>query len=228
MCEATGGHEDTLLGALLELAIPAHRADPAKIKAYIESFGKRAKTDPIDARWLSHYGRDGAAVLPRWQPADPCQQQFALFVARRLDLVAMRVQEKNRMKAPRSRLIADNIAARLAEPDRPIETLNAQIGTLIAESHNLALRAKALRSVPGIGPVLVSLLLAVMPELGSLNRRQAASLAGCAPPSQGQRQGQLAPQYHRRTPPDQTGTLYRRSRRLPWRQSSRHRLQRTA
>nr|WP_323130321.1 transposase [Sinorhizobium medicae] len=181
MCEATGGHEDTLLGALLELAIPAHRADPAKIKAYIESFGKRAKTDPIDARWLSHYGRDGAAVLPRWQPADPCQQQFALFVARRLDLVAMRVQEKNRMKAPRSRLIADNIAARLAEPDRPIETLNAQIGTLIAESHNLALRAKALRSVPGIGPVLVSLLLAVMPELGSLNRRQAASLAGCAP-----------------------------------------------
>lgn len=181
VCEATGGHEDTLLGALLELAIPAHRADPAKIKAYIESFGKRAKTDPIDARWLSHYGRDGAAVLPRWQPADPCQQQFALFVARRLDLVAMRVQEKNRMKAPRSRLIADNIAARLAEPDRPIETLNAQIGTLIAESHNLALRAKALRSVPGIGPVLVSLLLAVMPELGSLNRRQAASLAGCAP-----------------------------------------------
>lgn len=181
MCEATGGHEDTLLGALLELAIPAHRADPVKVKAYIESFGKRAKTDPIDARWLSHYGRDRAAVLPRWQPADPCQQQLALLVARRLDLVAMRVQEKNRMKAPRSRLIADNIAAHLAELDRHIETLNAQIDVLIAESHRLALRAKALRSVPGIGPVLVPLLLAVMPELGSLNRRQAATLAGCAP-----------------------------------------------
>lgn len=181
VCEATGGHEDTLLGALLELAIPAHRADPVKVKAYIESFGKRAKTDPIDARWLSHYGRDRAAVLPRWQPADPCQQQLALLVARRLDLVAMRVQEKNRMKAPRSRLIADNIAAHLAELDRHIETLNAQIDVLIAESHRLALRAKALRSVPGIGPVLVPLLLAVMPELGSLNRRQAASLAGCAP-----------------------------------------------
>ncbi|NKM82736.1 IS110 family transposase, partial [Rhizobium leguminosarum] len=56
VCEATGGYEDILLGVLLELAIPAHRADPAKVKAYIASFGKRAKNDPIDARWLSRYG----------------------------------------------------------------------------------------------------------------------------------------------------------------------------
>nr|WP_280754413.1 transposase [Rhizobium leguminosarum] len=67
VCEATGGYEDILLGVLLELAIPAHRADPAKVKAYIKSFGKRAKNDPIDARWLSRYGRDRAATLPRWR-----------------------------------------------------------------------------------------------------------------------------------------------------------------
>ncbi|WP_413436338.1 IS110 family transposase, partial [Rhizobium pisi] len=103
VCEATGGHEDTLLGVLLELAIAAHRADPAKVNAYIKSFGKRAKNDPIDARWLSRYGRDRAAVLPQWQPAAPAQQKLELLVARRLDLVAMRVQEQNRLKAPRSR-----------------------------------------------------------------------------------------------------------------------------
>ncbi|QHW25348.1 IS110 family transposase [Rhizobium leguminosarum bv. viciae 248] len=181
VCEATGGHEDTLLGVLLELAIPAHRADPAKVKAYIKSFGKRAKNDPIDARWLSRYGRDRAATLPRWQSADPTQQKLELLVARRLDLVAMRVQEQNRLKAPRSRLIADNIRDHLAELERHIEALNAEIGALIGESRDLALRAEQLRSVPGVGPVLAPLLLAVIPELGTLNRRQVASLAGVAP-----------------------------------------------
>ncbi|API53001.1 IS110 family transposase [Rhizobium leguminosarum] len=181
VCEATGGHEDTLLGVLLELAIPAHRADPAKVKAYIASFGKRAKNDPVDARWLSRYGRDRAATLPRWQSADLTQQKLELLVARRLDLVAMRVQEQNRLKAPRSRLIADNIRDHLAELERHIEALNAEIDTLVGESRDLALRAQQLRSVPGIGPVLVPLLLAVIPELGTLNRRQVASLAGVAP-----------------------------------------------
>ncbi|RUL95429.1 IS110 family transposase [Rhizobium chutanense] len=181
VCEATGGHEDILLCVLLELAIPAHRADPAKVKAYIKSFGKHAKSDPIDARWLFRYGHDRTAALPRWQPAEPCQQKLELLVARRLDLVAMRVQEQNRLKAPRSRLIADNIQAHLAELERHIEALNAEINTLITESRDLALRVEPLRSVPGIGPVLVPLLLAVMPELGSLNRRQIASLAGVAP-----------------------------------------------
>ncbi|MEZ2133176.1 MULTISPECIES: IS110 family transposase [unclassified Sinorhizobium] len=181
VCEATGGHEDILLGVLLELAIPAHRADPAKVRAYVKSFGKHGKNDPIDARWLWRYGGDRAATLPRWQPAEPCQQKLELLVARRLDLVAMRVQEQNRLKAPRSRLIADAIEAHLEELNRHIDTLNEQIDALIAESDDLALRAEPLRSVPGIGQVLVPLLLAVMPELGTLNRRQIASLAGVAP-----------------------------------------------
>ncbi|MGF7170684.1 transposase [Sphingobium xanthum] len=73
LCEATGGHEDGLLAILHALAIPAHRADAAKVKAYIRSCGKRAKTDPIDARWLAQYGLDHAASsLPR--PARPASQ----------------------------------------------------------------------------------------------------------------------------------------------------------
>ncbi|NKM96468.1 transposase, partial [Rhizobium leguminosarum] len=75
----------------------------------------------------------------------------------------------------------DNIRDHLAELERHIEALNAEIGALIGESRDLALRAEQLRSVPGIGPVLVPLLLAVIPELGTLNRRQVASLAGVAP-----------------------------------------------
>ncbi len=181
VCEATGGHEDTVLGVLLELSIPAHRADPAKVKAYIQSFGKRAKTDPIDARWLARYGQDRAEALPQWQPKDPIRQRLTLLVARRLDLVAMRVQEQNRLKAPRGSFLADDINAHLDELNRHIAALNAEIDSLITQDHDLTLRAKALRSVPGIGPVLMPMLLALMPELGSLNRRQVASLAGVAP-----------------------------------------------
>jgi transposase len=180
ICEATGGHEDVLLGALHTLGIPAHRADAAKVKAFIRSFGKRAKTDPIDARWLAQYGLDRAAKLALWQPPEACQRQIEALVARRLDLVAMRRQEQCRLKAPRT-LLADDIAGHIAELDTRIRIIESQIQNLIAQHEQFATRDKALRSVPGISHVLAPLLIATMPELGSINRHQAASLAGCAP-----------------------------------------------
>lgn len=181
VCEATGAHEDKLLAVLHSLAIPAHRADAAKVKAYIRSFGKRAKTDPIDARWLSRYAIDRSYSLMRWQPPRPCQARIETLVARRLDLVAMKSQETNRLKAPRGHLIADDIRDHIADLETRIRSIETQIDDLIAQNHDLALRAQALRSIPGIAAVLAPLLIATMPELGSLNRRQAASLAGCAP-----------------------------------------------
>lgn len=181
VCEATGGHEDKLLSVLCDLGIAAHRADAAKVKAYIRSFGKRAKTDPIDARWLARYAMDRAPLLTRWQPLEPCQAQIETLVARRLDLVAMKSQEQNRLKAPRGHLIADDIRAHIAELEARIITIETQICELIAQHRDFSIRAKALRSIPGIGPVLAPMLIATMPELGSVNRQQAASLAGCAP-----------------------------------------------
>jgi len=181
VCEATGGYEDQLLAVLVALAIPAHRADAAKVKAYIRSFGKRAKTDAIDARWLAQYGLDRSQTLVRWQPIEASQSQLQLLSARRSDLVAIRVQEKNRLKAPRSAMISADIEEHIAELDRRIATIEAQIETLIRKDHGLHRREKALRSIPGIGATIAALLIAAMPELGSINRRQAASLAGCAP-----------------------------------------------
>ena len=180
ICEATGGHEDVLLAVLHALAIPAHRADAAKVKAFIRSYGKRAKTDPIDARWLAIYALDRAASLSRWHPPEACQRQIEALVARRLDLVAMRRQEQCRLKAPRA-LLADDIAGHIAELDTRIRAIETQIQQIIAQHEQFAIRDKALRSVPGISFVLAPLLIATMPELGSINRHQAASLAGCAP-----------------------------------------------
>lgn len=181
VCEATGGYEDKLLAVLHDLAIPAHRADAAKVKAYIRSFGKRAKTDPIDAQWLSRYALDRSPILLRWQPPEPSQVQIETLVARRLDLVAMKRQETNRLKAPRGHLVANDILHHIADLEARIRAIETQIDDIISQNSAFALRARTLRSIPGIAAVLAPILIATMPELGRLNRRQAASLAACAP-----------------------------------------------
>ncbi|PYE90623.1 transposase, partial [Phyllobacterium leguminum] len=181
VCEATGGYEDELLAALAMLAIPAHRADAAKVKSYIRSFGKRAKTDAIDAQWLARYGCDRGRTLAPWRPAEANHSRISLLAARRMDLVAMRVQEKNRLKAPRARTIAVDIKDHIAELERRIDAIELEIKTLINNDPGLRQRESALRTIPGVGETIAAFLIATMPELGSMNRRQAACLAGCAP-----------------------------------------------
>lgn len=181
VCEASGGYEDVLLSVLDTLAIPAHRADAAKVKAFIRSFGTKAKTDPIDARFLANYALDRGASLSRWQPPEKTQGMVKLLVARRADLVAMRVQETNRLAAPRNRPIATQIRSHINELNRRIVGIEKQIDLLIAKSRQMTQRRIILQSIPGIGPVVSATLIATMPELGHIDRRKAASLSGCAP-----------------------------------------------
>lgn len=185
VCEATGGYEDTLLAVLAALAIPAHRADGARVKAFLRSHGRRAKTDAIDAEGLALFGRERGAELPRWRPAAEDQAELVALVERRRDLVVIRAAEKNRRNAPRSAsgsdLVREDIEAHIAELDRRIGAIDERIAGLVAGSAELAARARVLRTVPGIGPMLAPFLLAGMPELGSLGQGQAASLAGLAP-----------------------------------------------
>ncbi len=189
VCEATGGYEDTLLAVLAALAIPAHRADGARVKAFLRSHGRRAKTDAIDAEGLALFGRERGADLPRWRPASEDQAELVALVERRRDLVAIRAAEKNRRNAPRnasgslssSAFVREDIEDHIAELDRRIGAIDQRIAGLVAGSAELAARARVLRTVPGIGPMLAPFLLAGMPELGSIGQGQAASLAGLAP-----------------------------------------------
>jgi transposase len=181
VCEATGGYEDALLQVLARLAIPAHRADAARVKAFIRSCGTLAKTDPIDARHIAAYGLARAAQLPRWQPTLPHEARLKLLVQRRADLVAMRVQEQNRLKAPRNKPIEREIAGHIRELARRITALDTEIEAIVASDRRINGRQTILRTVPGIGKVTAPVLLALMPELGQLDRKRAASLAGCAP-----------------------------------------------
>jgi transposase len=181
ICEATGGYEDDLLCVLDTLAIPAHRADAARVKAFIRSCGTLAKTDPIDARHIAAYGLSRPSSLPRWQPPEPQEARVKLLVQRRADLVAMRAQEQNRLKAPRNRPIARDIASHIADLARRIDALDSEIEAIISKNRRMKDRQTILRSIPGIGKVIAPVLLALMPELGELDRKRAASLAGCAP-----------------------------------------------
>lgn len=181
VCEATGGYEDVLLEALVTLGIPAHRADAAKVRAFLRSHGTLAKTDPIDARGLARYGCERIASLSRWSPAAGRHDELAVLVERRQVLVGLRASEKKRLQAPRAAAIAEDISSLIEDLSRRIRHLEQRIAVLIADSRRMKASADALKEIPGIGPTIAAILLASLPELGRMDRRQAASLAGLAP-----------------------------------------------
>ena len=181
VCEATGGHEAALLQALVKAGCPAHRADARKVKAFIRSFGTLGKTDAIDAKALARYGQERHASLARWLPADPHRAQLQALVLTRRDLVAERVAYKNKLAAPGAGLVKPYLSKLLTCLDAQIAALTRDIDALIQKTPTLDQAAKTIRTIIGIGPTTAAALLALMPELGTLNRREAAALSGLAP-----------------------------------------------
>lgn len=181
VCEATGGYECALLAALVLAGIPAHRADARKVKAFIRSFGTLGKTDAIDAHALARYGQERAPQLVRWQPPDPVRDQLQALVLTRRDLVAERQGCSNRLAAPGTDVVRPYLGKLEACLREQITAIDEAIEALIHNHTALAAAAKTLRGVSGIGPATAAALIALMPELGRLDRRQAAALAGLAP-----------------------------------------------
>ena len=181
VCETTGGHERRLLDAAGDLGLRACRADAAQVKAFIVSHGGRAKTDRIDAAWLSRYGRDRAGQLKAWRAPEPEREAFAELLRHRQELIAQRVQAKNRRGAPGGAWLRPLLDEQIAFFTDQIRRIDAQLKQLIEAVPDLARDEHALRAIPGVGPVAARTLLALLPELGQLGPKQAASLAGLAP-----------------------------------------------
>ncbi len=185
VCEATGGYESPLLQAMVDAGRPAHRADARKVKAFIRSFGTLGKTDAIDARALARYGGDRHAQLPRWQAADAPRDSLQALVLARRDLVDQRVATANRLVAPGAAAIKPHLTRMLACLNEQIAAITADVKALLAAHPLLAARVRRLRTIKGMGLLTAVAVVALMPELGTMDRRQAASLAGLAPhPSQ--------------------------------------------
>jgi len=181
--ESTGGYEAALIAALLRDGVSVHRADPRAASYFIRSLGRRGKTDQLDALALARYGAERQASLRLFQIPEADQQALQALLSRRADLVAMRMAEQNRARHPgyADACLKASLKAALKFLNAQLAKLEHRIEELIAQSPALSAKFAVMTGVKGVGKHTACALLAGMPELGTLARRQAASLAGCAP-----------------------------------------------
>lgn len=177
--EATGGYELTLSAELVAAGLPVAVVNPRQIRDYAKAMGLLAKTDAIDASVIAHFG---LAVQPQCRAMPtPEEQAIKDLMARRRQLVAMRTAESNRLEHARSFEIRQSVHLVLNTLIRQIAEIDKRMNKTIKNSPIWREKDQLLQSVPGIGPTTSQMLLAALPELGQLNRRQIASLVGVAP-----------------------------------------------
>lgn len=177
--EATAPWDQRLIRALEAAGLAFHRANPRRAREFARSAGLLAKTDAVDARMLALYG--ASLPLRTTEPVAPARLALQGLVARRDQLVEMRKAERVRLKTASDGFVADGLKAMLAVLGDQIVALERRIAETIETDAAMARDQAVLRSAPGIGPVAASVLLASLPELGRIDRRGIASLAGLAP-----------------------------------------------
>jgi transposase len=179
ICEASGGYEQGIVRALQDAQVPVCVVDPARVRHFVRATGQRAKTDRIDAAMLARYGEQ---MQPRpTAPLSAAQGQMRELVRRRAQL--LEVLQLSRQHAQHLTLLAlrRQSAALVRQVRRQIAAVEKEIQKVVADQASLSQRSRQLQSVSGVGPATAAVLLAEMPELGTLNRGQAAALAGVAP-----------------------------------------------
>jgi transposase len=172
-----GSYQNVLVGALRVAELPVVIINPRRVREFAKSIGRMAKTDHIDARVLADYGE---RIQPpvRELPAEQNQALRGRWV-RREQLIEMLVMEENRLEhAPKA--LHRSLQAHIAYLRKQIKQANHDLDRTVRNSA-LWDQYKLMSSVPGVGPVLSVALLSDLPELGRLNRREIAALAGVAP-----------------------------------------------
>lgn len=177
--EAAGGFETVAAASLAAAGLPVLVVNPAQVRAFAQALGKRAKTDPIDAAVIARFV---AATQPAIRPLpDAATRLLADLVARRRQIIAMIVAERQRQKRLAERRPLESIARLLAALAKELSEVDRQIDDAVRGSPAWREKEDLLASVPGVGPIIARTLLAELPELGRLDRRQIAALAGLAP-----------------------------------------------
>jgi transposase len=186
--EATGGHEMALTAALVVAGLAVAVVNPRQVRDFARATGQLAKSDALDARVLAVFA---ARVQPTPRPLpDETAQEIAALLARRRQLVEIRVAEQNRRPTLAARL-RPALEAHVIWLSRQMAEMDRELDQTVRTSPIWRAKEDLLRSIPGIGPVVARTLLGELPELGTLDRWEAAALAGVAPLNQdsGQRQG---------------------------------------
>jgi transposase len=178
--EATGGFESTPVAALAAASLPVVVVNPKQVHNYAKALGLNAKTDALDASVIARFAE---ATKPEIRPL-PDDETLALaeLLARRRQIVQMITAEKNRaLRMAANKLLQKSIGRIIDALERELARLDEGIDTTVKGSPLWREKENLLASVPGIGKVIARTLLAEMPELGKLDRREVAALAGLAP-----------------------------------------------
>jgi transposase len=186
--EATGGLETEAIIQLQAAMLPVAMINPRQGRDFAKATGRLAKTDAIDAQILAHFGE---AMKPSLLAIESdSARQLSELVSRRRQLVEMRTAEKNRSSRARGKALS-NIKAHLEYLERTIEELNQEIEQLNQSNQSWVDKINLVKTVPGIGQVISSTLVADLPELGQLTAKQISRLVGVAPINHdsGQHQG---------------------------------------
>jgi transposase len=177
--EATGGLEVPVAAELVAADLPVTVVNPRQVRDFARAMGILAKTDAIDARVLALFAEK---VRPESRPLpDARMRALRELVTRRQQLVDMRTMESNRRRMLRSERASTSVKLMLDTIENEINNLDREIKKHITKSPVWQKKVDLLKSVPGIGNTTAPLLVVALPELGTLNRRQIASLVGLAP-----------------------------------------------
>ena len=178
LLEATGGLELPMVVALATAALPVVVVNPRQVRDFAKATGTLAKTDTLDTAVLAHFAD---AIRPDVRPLRDAETQvLASLVARRHQVVAMLVSEKNRLRRAIS-AVRPRVEAHIAWLEQELEDLDQGLRQTLRQSPLWREKDDLLRTVPGVGEQLSRTLLAYLPELGTLDRRQVAALVGVAP-----------------------------------------------
>jgi transposase len=177
--EATGGYEVVVAAALASAALPVAVVNPRQIRDFARATGQLAKTDALDAAVIARFAE---AVRPPVRPlAPPAAQALGELVTRRRQLLEMLGAERNRQAQARDRQVQRQLGTHVRWLTKALADLDRDINDTIRSSPVWRATDDLLKSVPAVGPVTAHTLIAQVPELGQLGRRQIAALIGVAP-----------------------------------------------
>lgn len=179
--EATGGYEEALVLGMYETGLPVALVSPQRVRQYARASGLLAKTDSLDAQNLAEYGKN---IKPRlFVGKSEAGRRLSALVGRRKQLGEMQKAEKNRLRMANKEIKA-SIQTVIVCLDGEVKRLDEEIREFMKEHADFGEQEKLLRSAKSIGPVTAATLLADLPELGKLDRKQIAALVGVAPMNQ--------------------------------------------
>lgn len=179
-CEATGGYEKLFVNLLFKNDYKPWIVDPRRIKGFIVATGCKSKTDKIDAQKIAEFA---AKNTREYESAPKSKQQELLqaSVNRKQDLTGILASEKARLKHPSHALYASSIKKHIKFLEAEIKTLDQRIQELVKQEETLSKKVELLESIPGIGQATAALLVAFVPELGSLSNAKISALVGLCP-----------------------------------------------